>query len=222
MIYFLVREMSKNRSKFLTKAKRKIFKLKCTKGNVSTIVDESIFYENKIELKKAVLTKSPVIFLDKNYSLYSNKKKTQSIVELKEYDTNISKLPILVFTPEKKRNKLTSTFAERSPIESLMTEDRTITSLSISSINLANSQITCSLITNDTTAAEMEFAYTNILYYSPKFNKRSNQSFISEDLTNFSSINLKNKSVSDSSKQFRTISSENFQSLIDNSSEIFF
>lgn len=209
--------MSKNRSKFLTKAKRKFFKLKCTKGNVSTIVDETIIYENKIELKKAVLTKSPVRFLDKNYSLYPIKKPTQNCLEFDEYDSNISKLPILVFTPEKKITKLTSTFAERSPIESFMTEDRTVTSLSISTINLANSQITSSLITNDTTAAGMEFAYSNILYYSPEFNKRSSRSLISEDLTYFSSINL--KSVSDSSKKFRTASSENFQSIVNYSGE---
>lgn len=209
--------MSKNRSRFLTKAKKKIFKFKCTKGNVSTIVDETAKYENEVESKKA-LNYSP-IKLDARHSLYPIKKHTQTIQEFDEDDSNISKLPILVFTPEKNRNKFTSTFADRPPIESFMTEDLTVTSPSISSINFVNSKITDSLITNDSTIIGTEFAYSNILYYSPDLNKRSTKSLITEDLTCFSSIY--SKSINSNASSIRTVSSSNFHScIINNSSEI--
>ncbi|RNA30395.1 hypothetical protein BpHYR1_041104 [Brachionus plicatilis] len=210
--------MSQNRARFFAKAKRKIFRFKCTRGNMSTAIDETTRFENEIESKKA-LKNSPIQFLDGRYSVYPIKNQVQMMQEFYEEDSNISKLPILVFTPEKKRDKFTSTFADRPPIESFMTEDLTVTSPSTSSINFVNSQITDSLITNDTTITGTEFAFSNILYHSPDLTKRSTKSLISEDLTNFSSSCL--KSICSSSSNFNNTNSRSFHSLTNNSGDIY-
>ncbi|CAF1073417.1 unnamed protein product [Brachionus calyciflorus] len=216
--------MSRQTSRFLQKARSKIFNgFKCTKGNVSSILEETLEIGDTNENSSA---RSSLQFLDsksKVLNTITSKKRAYRIEsddEDKENDSNISQLPILVLTPEKKRNKFSSTFVERQPIESFMTEDLTCPSPTMSSICCMENHISDSLITNDmTTINGTEFAFSNILYQSPVIAKRSFQSLLTED--SMESYKSYQDTTDLITEDFQTAYSINSNKLDKNSNEIF-
>lgn len=172
--------MSKQASKLIEKAKHKILtglKLNaCTRAN-ATLCQNDTYCCIDEGFQVMIEKKTQVKFLDQNYeNRFTMKKqiakanliKPGNEISIEETVHNISELPMLVLTPEKKRNKVTSTFIEKESIATIMTEDLSLRSPSMSGINVLESLTHDSLLTNDSELNEYSSnAFTNQLYDSP-------------------------------------------------------
>lgn len=196
--------MSKRVSKFIKKAKSKL--VMCTKINETTFSD----YLSE-------LPRTPVKFLPQK--TFASKKKTPRTNVINKYSSsdetvmNISQFPLLVATPELKRAKVSSTFIERELVETILTEDLSIRSPSLSGIKEIEYDID-DLISEDESFSHSASAFSNHLYDSPVLQRFD----INKTLTRFTSCNstrfsnVFQDSFGFKSTDFKSVCSEFFDS----------